>query len=606
MTSFHSLARLRRLCTASLICLTVLVTTFVILAGAESRPADAGTNPTVVSVSVDGATAAAANGSTSTISVCPQPTSIDVQFRNRATGEALSHSPYTLDWYSHGVKTGHIDAATANDGRVARTLARPVGAIEVSGEGYSHSFDLTYRACRVWVSGVSVSAPYGVPGDHRAHVRVTGTLYAEHDDGTHATFPQGQVTVRAGGAASPAVTLRANAAGVFSGVVTVPATSPLTLTPAGAPTPQVRPVSYAGVTWVLAPTTTAPVRVPAWMARKQIRYSTSRSFSPTITDYRGGFADPTVMRVGKTYYAASTTQSNLNLPVMTSANLERWQPRAALPNYYDYSSWRSYNEALTKAPEWAASFARRENVERISQWAPSLARVHKHRYVVAFSAATRTTSGDRRHSCIGLAVSSDPAGPYRARSRPLLCDPSTPFGVIDPDVFVDPHTHHAYLVWAAEGIPHRRRAQLAIRRLNNAGTGWAKGSRRHDLLTFTQPWEGVIMENPSMIRYRGTLYLFYSANRYQTGHYATGYAVCGSLAGPCTKPRSSPLLASRGAISGPGGADAFIDTRGRLRLAYAAWTRGHTGDETVGRRLHIATLHRNGHTKHLSVRRLTQ
>ncbi|WP_036487489.1 glycoside hydrolase family 43 protein [Nocardioides sp. Iso805N] len=581
------------------------MTTFVILTSVESRPADAGTNPTVVSVSVDGATVAAANGGTSTISVCPQATSIDVQFRNRATGEALSHSPYALDWYSRGVKAGHIVAATANDGRVSRTLTRPVSAIEVSGEGYSHSFNLTYRACKVWVSGVTVSAPYGVSGDHRAHVRVTGTLYAEHDNGTRGTYPQGQVTVLEGGASIPAATLRANAAGAFSGVIAVPATAPLTFTPASTPTRTVRPASH-GVSWVLAPTTTAPVRVPTWMARKQIRYSTSRSFSPAITNYQGGFADPTVMRVGNTYYAASTTQSNLNLPLMTSTDLKRWRPRAALPNYFDYSSWRSYNEALTKAPSWAASFSRRENVERISQWAPSLARVHKHTYVAAFSAATRTTSGDRRDSCIGLAVSSDPAGPYRARSKPLLCDPSTPFGVIDPDVFVDPQTHHAYLVWAAEGIPHQRRAQLAIRRLNRAGTGWARGSHRHNLLSFTQKWEGVIMENPSMIRYQGTLYLFYSANRYQTGHYATGYAICASLAGPCTKPRKGPLLASRGKISGPGGADAFVDTHGRLRLAYAAWKRGHTGDDAVGRRLHIATLDRNRHTKHLGVHRMTQ
>lgn len=605
MTSSHSHARLRRLFTASLICLTVLVTTFVILTSVESRPADAGTNPTVVSVSVDGATAPAANGTTSTISVCPQATSIDVQFRNRATGEALSHSPYTLDWYAQGVKRGHVVATTANDGRAARGLTGPVSSIEVSGEGYSHSFDLAYRACKVWVSGVTVSAPYGVPGDHRAHVRVTGTLHAEHNDGSQGIYPQGLVTVREGRAATPAATLRANAAGAFSGVIVVPATAPLTFTPASAPTHRVRPVSYP-VSWDLAPTTTAPVRVPTWMARKQIRYSASRSFSPAITNYRGGFADPTVMRVGKTYYAASTTQSNLNLPLMTSTDLDRWRPRAALPNYYNYSSWRSYNEALTKAPSWAATFARRENVERISQWAPSLARVHKHQYVAAFSAATRTTSGDLRHSCIGLAVSSDPAGPYRARRKPLLCDPSTPFGVIDPDVFVDPRTHHAYLVWAAEGIPHQRRAQLAIRRLNHAGTGWARGSRRHNLLTFTQKWEGVIMENPSMIRYRGTLYLFYSANRYQTGHYATGYAICSSLAGPCTKPRSGPLLASSGKISGPGGADAFVDTHGRLRLAYAAWTRGHIGDDAVGRRLHIATLQRNRHTKRLGVRHLTR
>ena len=109
--------------------------------------------------------------------------------------------------------------------------------------------------------------------------------------------------------------------------------------------------------------------------------------------------------------------------------------------------------------------------------------------------------------------------------------------MIDPSIFRDPRTHHIYLAWAAEGIPHHRKGRLAIRRLNDRGTGWARGSRRHDLLSFTQRWESVIVENPSMIRYRGTLYLFYSANHYSTSHYATGYAICRTVAGPCTKPR---------------------------------------------------------------------
>jgi hypothetical protein len=107
-----------------------------------------------------------------------------------------------------------------------------------------------------------------------------------------------------------------------------------------------------------------------------------------------------------------------------------------------------------------------------------------------------------------------------------------------------------------------------------------------------------------MIRYHGTLYLFYSANAYATSRYATGYAICRSVLGPCTKPRRTPLLSSTRKIAGPGGADPFVDTRGRLRLAYAAWQRGHVAES--GRRLHVATLGRNPHSHRLSVRRLSQ
>ena len=83
--------------------------------------------------------------------------------------------------------------------------------------------------------------------------------------------------------------------------------------------------------------------------------------------------------------------------------------------------------------------------------------------------------------------------------------------------------------------------------------------------------------------------------------YATGYAICRSVAGPCTKPRRTPLLASRRKIAGPGGADAFADTSGRLRLAYAAWQRGHVGQASPGRTLHIATLARNPRNGRLRV-----
>jgi len=105
----------------------------------------------------------------------------------------------------------------------------------------------------------------------------------------------------------------------------------------------------------------------------------------------------------------------------------------------------------------------------------------------------------------------------------------------------------------------------------------------------------------------GRTYLFYSANRYSTARYATGYAICATPVGPCRRASnsplasSSPLLATGGSVSGPGGPAAFVDTAGRLRLAYAAWDRGRVGypKDTSSRgkprgcnqrRLHVATL----------------
>lgn len=598
-------ARLGRLALVVCATLVVLVATFAVLNGADVVPADARTNPVGVALALNGVPAPARNDADSTVTLCPQAAVLALRFHNVINGRPLAHRRYTIYWADRGSRWRSRTGVTSRTGRATQRLPGRLSWVQVSANGYNHDVTVRYRACTTSVSRVSVSRLYGVHGDDRAHVRISGTVYAERRNGVRIRYPYGRVQVREDSTGRRIATLRAAATGRFTASLPVPSSTRLTVAAVAGPTGTRGRVAY-GRRWVLRPTRTRVIRVPGWMRERHVRYTVSARFAPQVKRYDGGFADPSVLRVGKTYYAASTTGSDLNLPLMTSRNLTTWRPRSALSRYYEYSSWPGYNDAMAQAPAWARRSKVRENVKRISLWAPSLARIGKRRYVAAFSASTRAIKARYRHSCIGLAVSSDPDGPYRPFRRPRLCDSSTPFGAIDPDIFVDPRSHHAYLVWAAEGVPHRRRGQLAIRQLNRAGTGWAHGSRRHNLLTFTQRWEGVIMENPSMIRYHHTLYLFYSANKYGTSRYATGYAICAHVTGPCTKPRRRPLLATKGNIVGPGGADAFIDAYGHLRLAYAAWRRGHVGGNTPGRMLHVATLKRNPRTRRLTVRRMTQ
>jgi len=588
--------------------LVVLATTFGLVSGGDIRPAAAETNPGIATVTLNGVAAPAGDYATSTVSLCPRSTALRARLFDKRTMKPRGSRAYTIYWRNAQSSVWHSrHGETGPAGRIRRIhLAGRLAEIQVSAEGYNHTFHVRYRSCAASAGSLQTSTLYGVRGKPDPYVRVKGAVSFQRSDGTTRPFAGGRVAVRNSSTGQVLATTQAGAQGAFHVAVPVAATTSLSVAPVAGPgVSATRPIAY-GASWQLQPAETARIAVPSWMRRRHVTYTPSASFSPQLKTYVGDFADPTVMRVGKTYYAAATTSSNLNLPLLTSTDLRTWHPRAPLSNYFDYSSWPQYNDALPGAPKWAARVSTRENVKRISQWAPSLARIGKHRYLAAFSAATRVTVGDNRRSCIGLAVASSPDGPYQPLAKPLLCDPSTFFGVIDPSIFVDPRTHHIYLAWAAEGIPHQRKGQLAIRRLNNKGTGWARGSRRHNLLTFTQPWEGVIVENPSMIRYRGTLYLFYSANAYATSRYATGYAICRSVAGPCTKPRRTPLLSSKRKIAGPGGADAFVDTQGRLRLAYAAWQRGHVGQLAPGRKLHIATLKRNAHTHRLSVKKLSQ
>lgn len=121
------------------------------------------------------------------------------------------------------------------------------------------------------------------------------------------------------------------------------------------------------------------------------------------------------------------------------------------------------------------------------------------------------------------------------------------------------------------------------------GTAFAPGTTPVALLTRGQGWEGEVVENPSMVRFAQRYWLVYSGNDWRGSRYAVGYARCRGPLGPCTKPTSSPILASGNGIAGPGGADAFRASDGTLRLAYAAWDARHVGG-SYPRRLHVARL----------------
>ena len=292
--------------------------------------------------------------------------------------------------------------------------------------------------------------------------------------------------------------------------------------------------------------------------------------------YRGDFPDPTVLRVGKVFYAYSTTIASLNLPVMTSRDLVHWRARG---------------EGLQHVAAWARS---RRIGERTfgATWAPAVARFGA-RYVHAYAVPRR---GQPARRCISASTSKSPLGGFvDRRTRPLLCPSAR--GAIDPAFYTGP-AGARFLLWKAEQT-RRLPSQLYISRVTANGLR-VVGSPRL-LLTYRDAWESPLIENPAMIRYRGRFYLFYSGGSYADSSYATGYATCASPYGPCTRASATPLLATGGRVAGPGGAMPFLDRLGRLRLAYAAWDYGNTGYPSntscrqrpqgcPQRKLHVATL----------------
>ncbi|HEX8973678.1 glycoside hydrolase family 43 protein [Oryzihumus sp.] len=280
--------------------------------------------------------------------------------------------------------------------------------------------------------------------------------------------------------------------------------------------------------------------------------------------YRGNFPDPDVVRFGHTWYAYATNTGGAYVPVMTSTDLRTWVARPAYNPGASISTDPWFNDALPRVAPWAARSG--PGKWDTNAWAPTVRWTGGH-YVMAY-VAPRSLSPYKQ--CISVATSASPLGPFTDTTRaPLVCS-SDPRGSIDPALYLDARGT-PFLVWKNEGVPGCCPTRLWSRQLAPGGTAFAPGSLPHNLLTTAQKWEGNLIEGPSLVGYAGRLYLFYSANNWSSPAYATGYAICASALGPCTRPTTSPLLASGSGINGPGGPTGFVDLAGHLRLGYAAW-----------------------------------
>ena len=291
-------------------------------------------------------------------------------------------------------------------------------------------------------------------------------------------------------------------------------------------------------------------------------------FKPS-TVYTENFPDPSIVVTGGRYVAYGTSTGGAYLPAMTSGDLRTWVARPAYRHPADGGD-PYYNDALPVPAAWSPD---RDVDGRLKKeiWAPGVAEIGG-RFVAFYSARERL---DRDRFCIAVATSSIAIGPFEDRtSAPFWCD-SDPNGSIDPQPFVDTDGT-PYLLWKSEGVPGSTPTRIWSRQLDPTGTGWAPGSAPSELLRTSQAWEGAVIENPSMVRWQGQLYLFYSGNEHRSAAYATGYAECTTPTSGCVKSPTNPVLASFDDRLGPGGPAAFVDLSGQLQLAYHWWNAPYT------------------------------
>ena len=276
--------------------------------------------------------------------------------------------------------------------------------------------------------------------------------------------------------------------------------------------------------------------------------------SPVIAD---DFPDPDVLEVDGTYYAYATNHGSTNVRVATSDDLAAWELRQS--------------DALPRLPSWVVPG---------KTWAPEVTRREDGTFVMF----TTMTNFDPTLQCLAVATATDPLGPFEVLGEGMLVCPEDQGGAIDASTFVDADGT-TYLLWKNDGNCCGLDTWLYAAPLTADLLSLAGEPVR--LLKQDLPWEGELVEAPTLVEREGVYVLLYSANDYSGEEYATGYATADSVAGPWTKD-PEPLLStgiSDGLLIGPGGQDVVIGPDGSDVLVFHAW------DDAISYRgMHVAPL----------------
>ena len=183
----------------------------------------------------------------------------------------------------------------------------------------------------------------------------------------------------------------------------------------------------------------------------------------------------------------------------------------------------------------------------------------------------------------------NPAGPFVDDSTSAFVCPVAQGGAIDPSVFIAADGS-PWLLWKSDGDCCGLPTIIYSQQLAPDGLSVVGPANR--LIGASQPWEGGLVEGPSMLESGGTFWLFYSANLWGTDHYGIGVAHCASVTGPCTKSLDHAWLSSTesGGQSDPGpGGQEFFQVGGLIWMVHHGLAPGQSGN-LAQRRLYVDLL----------------
>ncbi|WP_339875645.1 glycoside hydrolase family 43 protein [uncultured Algoriphagus sp.] len=225
----------------------------------------------------------------------------------------------------------------------------------------------------------------------------------------------------------------------------------------------------------------------------------------------GDRPDPTVVKIGKSYYASATSNEWAPLfPIFKSDDLVNWE----LVNYVFPDG----------APDWAKN----------NFWAPELSYDAEQNKIYAYY-----TARDKESNRLSVAVASadSPEGSFKDHG-PLVAQE---YGSIDAFETRD-ENGKLYVLWKEDGNSKGQKTPIWAQEVNEERTKLI--GEKHELFHNDQDWEGGLVEGIAIFRKNGYFYATYSARGCCeiTCDYVTGVARSKTLLGPWEKYDMNPVI----------------------------------------------------------------
>ncbi|MDQ3135740.1 MAG: glycoside hydrolase family 43 protein, partial [Acidobacteriota bacterium] len=255
----------------------------------------------------------------------------------------------------------------------------------------------------------------------------------------------------------------------------------------------------------------------------------------------GDFPDPSVIRAGEDYYAATTSGT--------------WAPHFPILHSRDLVNWKVVGHVFQQPPAWTLR----------DFWAPELI-TDRGRFFAYYTARRNDGKGKKGTLCVAVATAARPAGPYTDHG-PLVCQEA---GSIDPFVTRD-ENNRLYLIWKEDGNDRNQPTPIWAQPLSDDGIKLA--GKRVEILRNDKPWERHVIEGSYILRRGGWFYHFYSGNACcgRGCDYALGVARSRKLLGPWEKNSANPILAGNDTWKCPGHGSIVTTLGGRDYLMYHAY-----------------------------------